>query len=236
MVWKVQLSGPQYELDELLHSFGDGDFSLSRGEHGEYYLYSSQFDGCNSANDVREVSTAILKVLNGATKLALGGNLGLTVSCVVEQRPDGIECSHMCIVDTVLIKDSFVIRIFDSKGNFVNEYSPADFVPIWLKLGLQDDVVGKVFRLFGQQHDWVNLYRIYEVIEEDVNGIVKKGWLTEEQKKVFKHTANSPTAIGDEARHGKEPTSPPRFPMLLSEARVLIENLVHKWLRTKSTY
>jgi hypothetical protein len=81
--------------------------------------------------------------------------------------------------------------------------------------------------LFGtQEHSWGSLYCLYEVIEEDVGSIDKianEGWATKTSIKRFKHTANSPSAIGDAARHGKESTTPPARPMELGEARALIE-------------
>lgn len=174
--------------------------------------------------------------MNGATKLALGGNLGITESGVLEHRLDGTETFHMHVSDTIHVRESFVLSVVDSEGNVIEEHKPADPIPTWLQASLMDDSVRKVFRLFGQQHDWVNLYRIFEVIENDVGGINKiaeNDWSTKTQVKTFKHTANSPNAVGDDARHGKEHTEPPKSPMLLSEARALVETLVHHWLRSK---
>jgi len=49
-----------------------------------------------------------------------------------------------------------------------------------VKLGFSNEKVAKALRLFGtKEHDWVGLYRLYEVIEEDVGNIKKiaaKNW------------------------------------------------------------
>ncbi|MCK9987600.1 MAG: hypothetical protein AzoDbin1_04072 [Azoarcus sp.] len=236
MEWKVRIVGSNHDLQELARSLCTGNLTLRPDEHGQYYLACSQFASCNTADEVLEISKNVLGLLNGATKLALGGNLDLAESGVLEERPDGKRIFHMHLSDTIQVHDSISLTVLDSAGNVIEEQKPADPVPIWVGAGLDDETVGKVFRLFGQQHDWVGLYRIFEVIEGDVGSVDKisaQGWSTKSQMRLFKHTANSPMATGDVSRHGKETTEPPKNPMLLSEARALIETLIHHWLRTK---
>ena len=53
--------------------------------------------------------------------------------------------------------------------------------------------------------DWVNLYRILEIIAANVGGlgaVASNGWATEQSLKLFTPTANSPDAVGLSARHG----------------------------------
>src|SRR5699024_4338714 len=116
------------------------------------------------------------------------------------------------------------------------EIKPADDVPAWVELGINDEAVAKVLRLLTNSLDWVGLYRIYEVIESDIGGLdalVSTGWATKARVKLFKHTSNSPGAIGDDARHGKESSQPPSQPMHLHEARNLVESLINPWLKSK---
>jgi hypothetical protein len=71
--------------------------------------------------------------------------------------------------------------------------------------------------------NWVNLYRIFEIIEGDMSQkISDKGWESTKNRELFKHTANSPTVLGDLARHGWSKQMPPKSPMELSEARAMI--------------
>ena len=85
--------------------------------------------------------------------------------------------------------------------------------------------------------DWVDLYRIYEVIESDMGRsvILAKRWATNADIKLFKHTANSVAATGDQARHGKETSTPPVKPLTLSEARALVDTLLRAWLAHKAS-
>ena len=97
--------------------------------------------------------------------------------------------------------------------------------------------MAKAFRLIGNgANDWVSLYRLFEVIASDIGGIDEidsNGWATKASLKRFKHTANSPAAAGDLARHGAESTAPPASPMDLSEAKALVTYIFHEWLRKK---
>jgi hypothetical protein len=123
-------------------------------------------------------------------------------------------------------------------GKLKKETRPTDEVSKWVRLGLSEDSIKKVFRLFGsERHSWVNLYRIFEVIEADIGNaknLMRRDWASASAVTRFKRTANSVAAVGDEARHGKESTTPPKNPMTLSEARSFIETIMHHWLNERA--
>ena len=105
-----------------------------------------------------------------------------------------------------------------------------------VKSAMLDTKVNKALRLFGSARDWVDLYRVFEVIESDVGGekgLVSRGWITRKLASLFTSTANNPAAIGDAARHGHSNQPPPARPMTLTEARELIRRLLESWLQTK---
>lgn len=116
---------------------------------------------------------------------------------------------------------------------------PASETPAWVAAALSDPAVGKALRLFGgSDGSWGSLYRILEVIGQDVGSleqISKLGWAPSAKIKLFKHTANSVAAAGDEARHGAEHTTPPSNPMAVGEARSLVSLILHSWLASKTS-
>ena len=85
--------------------------------------------------------------------------------------------------------------------------------------------------------NWINLYKIYEIVDKDAGKIKKihriEQWITKKKISDFKQTANSKRAIGDDARHGVDDNDPPKEPMSLSEAKALIMTLLQKWLQWK---
>lgn len=93
----------------------------------------------------------------------------------------------------------------------------------------EDTDLAKVMRLFSEKPlDWSGMYKIFEIIRNAekalLNGIVTK---TEQGR--FTHTASSPDAVGDQARHGKQSGSPPSNPMPIDEARQMIARLVEAY-------
>ena len=234
MKWKIQLVGDEFDFKELSKSFSNtDDFSITREKDG-YYLASTKFDSCKTNEEVKVKAIDILDVLNGAKTLAIGGNVPLKCGNIVKENPDGTREYFVEVSDKITVRDSLSIVIKDSEGKIIDEVHPADEVPKWLTYGLRDEKVKKALRIYYQKrHSWAGLYKVYEIIEDAIGGlqkIIEKGWVTKSTIKRFKHTANSPTAIGDEARHGKEVTSAPKKAMLISEARSLIETLLIKWL------
>ena len=73
------------------------------------------------------------------------------------------------------------VKIFTSDGSEVAVESP-DPARSWAKVADKDDTVSKALRLFGEgAKDWVGLYRLLEVVEDDVSGVEKlvdAGWAT----------------------------------------------------------
>ena len=175
-------------------------------------------------------------MLTGATRLALGGRTPLRMGGVARIKEDGTREIFLFASDTMHVTELAIVEIQRNDGT-VEVVNPADRVPNWVDLGLTDPGVAKALRLLGtEEHDWVSLYWLYEVIEGDIGGmdeIADRGWATKASIRRFRHTANSPEAVGDASRHGKESTVPPPNPMELGEARALVEMILHNWLRSK---
>ncbi|MEG4045697.1 hypothetical protein [Microcoleus sp. Pol17_C1] len=70
-------------------------------------------------------------------------------------------------------------------------------------------------------------------IKKDAGKKKIEQWITKDKISQFTHTANSQSAIGDDARHGVDKHAPPKEPMSLYEADALIMTLLQKWLQWK---
>lgn len=105
-------------------------------------------------------------------------------------------------------------------------------------VAVADSRVATALAIYGAVgRDWRGLYMLLEVVEEDLHGaeeITRRRSATQAQLQLFTHTANSFAALGAAARHAKE-WSPPAKPMTLHEATVLVEGVLHAWIRSKAT-
>ncbi len=107
---------------------------------------------------------------------------------------------------------------------------PASFIA----LALSDVAAAKALRLFSGDLDWVNLYRVYEVIDKAARpGIVESGWASNSEVKLFKLCANNASITGDASRHGTGNAAPMAQTMSEAEAAHLISRILREWLNSK---
>jgi len=234
-VWFVQLKGDDFALGELSKSLTSPELCIVQ-ENEKFMLKSSDFNQLANADEVRTKAEETLCLVNGSARLALGARNPITVVHVFKIDDDGRRTNFVSVPDTAHGRNSISKTIKGSNGA-VEEIHQADFIPGWINIAQNDANVAKVLRLLSKStNDWVNLYRVYEVVRDDVGGIpniVNNGLTTNRQIERFSRTANSVGAVGDLARHGVETTDPPPNPMPFSEAESLINTIIHNWLQTK---
>lgn len=236
MKWEVEIVGDKFDLKELSKTLVDDELRI-REENGRYLLESTRFENLNNPEEVSSLAVGILEILTGSTRLSIGGRTPIHVANTAKIGSDGVRYAYLRVTDFINARDTITnIEITKEDGTKKLIHSTHS-VPGWIKLGLTNQNVAKALRLYGSdEHNWVSLYRIYEVIEEDVGGldkIINNGWATKSSIKRFKHTANSPSTVGDDSRHGKESSTPPSNPMDIGEARALVEFMLHNWLKSK---
>lgn len=81
---------------------------------------------------------------------------------------------------------------------------------------------------------WANLYKAYEIVRTEAGGdqrIQELGWASGAILSRFRRTCQSPTSIGDDARHAVEPSDPPSRPLPRAEAKRLAAGLLECWVR-----
>jgi len=235
MEWLVEIQGDKSDLQDLGKSLSSPELCITK-DGDNFVLKSTDFERFTNVDDVRNIACELLSVINGAAKLALDMRERLTIGAIVRVKDDGTRSTFICLSNDITVHGSIGVSIVSPTG-VVEEIHPGDPIPDWVRIAQQDKNVSKVLQFLGSMtDDWVNLYRILEIVVKDVGGtkkIEEKGWATERAVKLFKHTSQSPDAIGHQARHGVQEEKPPRVPMPLSEARSLIKTIIHNWLRLK---
>jgi hypothetical protein len=232
MMWSVQLAGDHSTLERLSSVLRAPEVTVERSGT-DFVLRSTRFDGYSGAGEVLQEAAALLEGINGTLAL-LYGAFGTIRSGAVIREGSGTRsvAMHVGAVITTASLGAPTVRIEHPDGT-VEIRDPLDFASDWIVTSLGSDAMRKALRLRAAgDPSWVNLYRILEVVMTEVpaGALVSKGWATKTDIERFKHTANSVSAAGDAARHGKEDTLPPKKPMQLSEARSLIDGILREWL------
>jgi hypothetical protein len=238
MTWMVQLAGDTSDLSALAQSLTGADINISHDSQ-DYVLTSDRFEPDDDAAAVKEKAEDMVMFLNAGCRLALEATQSIRVTGVYRWHDDGRR-------DIFLFPEPLVVRLrvfaptltVTHANGTIEESHPADPVKQWTSLALSNEAVANVFRILSSGAlDWINLYRIFEIIGGDVggvDGIASNGWAAKTSMKLFKRTANSPGALGLNARHGAERAQPAPKPMSISEARTLINLITHAWLRAKT--
>jgi hypothetical protein len=235
--WKVQIDGSSADVDYLPDLLTERKFRVTKDED-VYYLKSDMFADLSEPEAVYDLAIRMLPLIEGTAKLDRGESGPLTVGAIVLTQEDGSEKRTLFLPKTAMQANSRLHitkgTVIDGDGNVVPS-GPSDMA-LWLETAMQDARVEKAIRLYRSEHSWVNLYRLYEVVGEDVGGretIARRGWMKDSDIDRFKRTANNARVLGDEARHGHESYQPPQNPMTLAEAEQFIKTLLTKWLRAK---
>jgi len=229
--WRARLGGEDFDLEELPALFTSGELRVLKEEES-YYLASSEFETLGSAREVRAIALRLLERINGATRLVFPDFRAATLGQVEEVGEGGSRTVHIEGESQGSSRAKASFTLLSESGVRIDPPSP---VQSWLDLAKSDKDVADAIRLApSRESSWVELYRLYEVIER-ANGIpllLDLGFSKGEFKR-FKHTANSPAAIGDDARHAKEHTDPPPIPMPIEDARELLRRATREWLRAR---
>jgi hypothetical protein len=213
-------------LSNLLRS--SDEFSLIT-ENRKYYLTSSRWESLTTTSDVLSEATKLLEYISAVAMIYFPGFPRLESDKICEVDEEGKRHNRVELLVKILRGlDSFSIQLEGGQ----------DIIPIlefdsWRKLAEEDEIVKNVFRQFRDfEHNWINLYKAYEIVQNDAGKKKIEQW-TKNKISLFTHTANSQSAIGDDARHGVADKHPPKESLSLSEAQALIRNLLKQWLQWK---
>jgi len=240
-IWEVRVEGQARDLQRLAQVFTSAPLAVVRNDANEYLVTSDRFIGLTDHSAVHSAASEVLTLLGGALQFQFGSHEPLETGPAFRRHGDGRRDTFIMVKGSELrlVTGDVTFVVTDKDGNPVAPPEPQ--IPPLRKvvnLALQRDAVAKALRLLGSAPmGWIDLYRLVEVIEHDVGGedaLVDADWTTRTQLKRFKHSANSVSVAGDEARHGKETTQSPRAPMTLEEARTYVDYLLHAWIDSRS--
>jgi len=230
MKWLVLLDVEKCDFDKLSNLLRSSDeFSLIT-ENSEYYLTSSHWESLTNTSDVHGEATKLLEDISAVAMIHFTGFPLLKPDIICQVDEEGKRQRWRVGSATLTRRPaSFSIKLEGGQ----------DIIPIlefesWRKLAEEDEIVKNVFRQFRDfEHNWINLYKVYEIVQKDAEKKKIEQWITKDKISQFTHTANSQRAIGDDARHGVDKEPPPKEPMSLYEADALIMTLLQKWLQWK---
>jgi hypothetical protein len=223
-VTKIQLSGDIKTLKTLSELFDGKQMQINincDNSHKDVYYLSGDLKLNIDVNNIHlsiPMISNIIDEINFICNFVLRNYTPITFAHIWIDN-----ACYIFIKDTVRLEDEI-------QGDNKYEYEK-ELIGKILQKKDGDRVLIKILQsLFEYDLDWVNLYRILELIESQKIDIVKRKWLSNEEYKLFKWTANSPDVLGIKSRHGKQTHKSPAKPMTIFQARYLIKNLIIKYI------
>ena len=183
--WQVQILGDGRDLEYLANIMGAGPRKVLREKTSGYLYESNSFAACVASDEVKKLAEGELAVLSGILKIERGARESLNYGAAY--RPNSIDGRDIF----VRMNESLHIRaevgvmltvVKDAQGNVIPQPEPPPPRSMTLfQLALANKSITKVLRLLSAVYamTWVGLYRIHDVIEDDVGGQYKlkiQGW------------------------------------------------------------
>ena len=183
MKWRVILNGDPLDLKFLTKSFNSPDY-LIQEEGNNFTLLSAAFESSNDPTKIGESAQTFIEHINGGILLAFDSHAPVSSGGVYEIRPDGGRNAYITMHAQVRSR-AFATSTLTHPDGSVEETHPGDPVRQWVDLASRDDAVADVLALLGTKSpDWVNLYRIYEIVEKDCGGMWIKDGLARRPSKI----------------------------------------------------
>jgi hypothetical protein len=230
--WRVQLQGEQFDLQELKEILLGHDPCIIE-EGSKFYLTSKAWDKLQEPREVHSQAKDFIQLLENAAYIHFRDTAPLTIGNIVRIDDDGRKHDILIADAGRLTLRGVRLKATAIVGGPKPIESRAEHQVIKvLRASTKNPVVADALR-FLRKGDWVNLYKTYEIVQDEVHGkekIIRRGWLTSQSISRFRQMAQSRQALGDDARHASRKFIPPKKPMSIHEARAIIGDLLLTWI------
>jgi hypothetical protein len=222
---KARLKGHEFDLLTLAELFREGDPAVAADDESYYLSFTAPDELFDDGGGLYDAASVLLRRVNGVTRTLSSDfrPVGLT------RRFDAEAGQQTAVV----LADSIETRtrvnsVTVSVGGEEPPPPPAPG-PGYVQLAQTHPDVAEVLDILGNADpapDWSDLYKIHEIMLDNVPGFYQRGWVTKDQISAFTASANRKEVSGDLARHARFKGDPPKRIMTLGEGRQLIGALV----------
>ncbi len=222
---KIQLRGEDGDIAALKSCyFPPGCEIIS--EDNFAYLILNELDSSLCVDEIKMQVEDFLDRMNGVARVVHPDYHVVSIGQILTLRADGK-------YDQNILLPMLINRNVFFEHALITDSKPAKpFSQILVEASYNDPLVREVLHYFNSEN-WVNLYKIYELIRYDVKTSKLIEWSSGNIITRFRLTAQSKKLIGDESRHADPSVAQPDRPMSIEEASILIRTFLRKWISSK---
>ena len=228
--YAAALKGEKHVLEDIAPCFNTA-LSTIRRRDDEWILESSNFEGCQSVEEVYTVANALLRQIHQV--LALYLELPSAPSVGVPTAPFSISSIMVFDGDILVRRRMWAVIGFNAYGSAIKTLSPTasgSLATDVLSLAASDPAVREALSLGGDEA--LTWSRIYDVIEflGGPSLIAESGRSSKKKKTTrVKQTANHYRHLGN-PQNDKLPSNPPT----LRAASLFAFDILQKWIAQKT--
>ena len=221
--WLVEVRGNKYDLEDLSLYLDGSPVTVIKREK-RHFLYIHSAIAGQTGEHVYPLAIEYAALLNGAGMLHIADYRPIALKGTSPQGIDEAEHVITTYVAPPNPPESWM-------RSYASSALRGAMVPL-MHEAISNTAKADALAIVGRQlPSWSELYLVFELVEADVGKrMYSEGWLTRSDTNRFARTANSYTALGKAARHGRDRGDPLKTPMSQQEALVMIRQLVNRWL------
>jgi hypothetical protein len=196
--WYVLLDGPASDLAHLKRLFTTSGFKFDQKDSRDT-LSAPAFENFENKNDVINAGMELLASMNVALRLSVFGYSGLNFHGLLEERADGTKHRTMLAQGgSIGLSGAAAVAIAGSIGRPVRSREER----LVSLVARNDAIADLAFSMTARPLTWGAMNTIYEsakglmsskgkdeVRRADYQGLIARGWITEDESKSFYKTA-----------------------------------------------
>jgi hypothetical protein len=226
---KLWLTGDTLDLGYLAAALPIGDAQVIK-DGDRFYMTSEEADNVADAQ-VPEIARKLVARINGIGRLQ---NASFRPVEFADTYEDHAGVTVVGATATLNIRSGVTAEavVLDADGNVVQQLPPPG--PGRLAIAATNRDVAEVLQILGQPEppNFAELYKIDEIIKSEgrLAAVMQSAGVSDEERRLFKQTADHQDASGADSRHARNKQRPPKKPMPIHQARAMISKLVTAWL------
>jgi hypothetical protein len=227
----IELQGHDWDLADLARVATTDELRIEEREDGKHYLRADSLIPLIDGDGLHEAVLELVAAVDRVARLHITDFEGIRHGSLVEVTDTGGEnLRGLAPPATCTAK---VGRVRVSTGQPEEPFTdPVEFARCVSVATESPDVAAALFLYETRGGSFRDLYFIIDLILGDVGSTLYE-WVSQDDVRRLKHTANSKTILGTEARHGREPTQPPKNPTSPGEAREIVRQALLGWIRSR---
>ncbi len=227
----IELQGDDWDLADLARVATTDPLRIEKRADGKYYLRADSLIPLIDRNGLQEAVLELVTAIDRVARLHIKDFEGIRHGCLREVTDTGREDVRVFIPPVSIALKAGRVRV--ATGQPEEPFTdPVEFTRCVSVATGSPDVAAALCLYETRGGSFRDLYFIIDLILGDVGSTLYE-WVSQDDVRRLKHTANSMTILGTEARHGREPTQPPKNPTSPGKAREIVRQALLGWIRSR---